>query len=334
MRSQATKKRIGLALAMLAGMIFGAGALLAEGEPPAAPAAPPVAEPAAPPVAPVEPPAVPPAAAPIAKVLPARLLWEGAAPGAVGEAPADKPTITPYLVEGDGPFAAVVVCPGGGYGGHAEHEGKPIAEWLNAAGVSAFVLQYRVAPYKHPVPLGDAQRAIRLVRSCAGEWRIDPSRIGILGFSAGGHLAVSAATIFDGGYPEAADPVDKQSCKPNALIACYPVISFGEYRHQGSMVNLLGENPEEELRNSMSLENRVTKDTCPSFLWHTAEDAGVPVENSLLLALALSKNKVPFELHVFPHGAHGLGLAKDHPEAKAWPGLCVQWLRGLGFVTK
>lgn len=164
MKDTSLQKKLGLVLVIMVGMACGAGALLAEGEPPAAPAAP----------------------APTAKVLPVRLLWEGAAPGAVGETPADKPTLTPYLVEGDGPFAAVVVCPGGGYSGHAEHEGKPIADWLNAAGVSAFVLQYRVAPYKHPVPLGDAQRAIRLVRSCAGEWRIDPNRIGILGFSAGG----------------------------------------------------------------------------------------------------------------------------------------------------
>jgi acetyl esterase/lipase len=265
------------------------------------------------------------------RILEPQLLWQDQAPGAMGDSPADKPNITPYLLEGQRPFAAVVVCPGGGYAGLADHEGKPIAEWLNSIGVSAFVLQYRVAPYKHPVPLGDAQRAIRLIRSQAKEWNIDPQRIGILGFSAGGHLVTSTATIFDTGYPEAKDPIDRQSCKPNALVACYPVISFGEYRHHGSMVNLIGENPDIELRTYMSLENRVTEDTCPSFLWHTAEDQAVPVENSLLFALALSKNKVPFELHIFPHGVHGLGLAQNHPEANAWPNLCATWLKELGF---
>jgi acetyl esterase/lipase len=270
-----------------------------------------------------------PAAAPAPESI---LLWPGGAPGATGETPGDKPRITPYLPAGDGPFACIVVCPGGGYGGRAAHEGAPIAKWLNSAGVAGFVLDYRVRPYRHPIPLGDAQRAIRLVRAKAAEWKIDPKRIGILGFSAGGHLAASAATIFDAGKADAADPIDRQSCRPDAAILCYPVITFGEFRHNGSMMNLLGESFDDKLRQELSLETRVTRETPPTFLWHTSEDAGVPVENSLLFAAALHKNKVPFSLHVFPHGRHGLGLATDVPEVCAWTALCVDWLKGIGFA--
>jgi acetyl esterase/lipase len=262
------------------------------------------------------------------------LLWPGGAPGAKGETPEDKPRITPYLPAGDGPFACIVVCPGGGYGGRAPHEGAPIAKWLNSAGVAGFVLDYRVRPYRHPIPLGDAQRAIRLVRARAAEWKIDPKRVGILGFSAGGHLAASAATIFDAGKADAADPIDRQSCRPDAAILCYPVITFGEFRHNGSMMNLLGESFDDKLRQELCLETRVTRETPPTFLWHTSEDAGVPVENSLLFAAALHKNKVPFSLHIFPHGRHGLGLATDVPEVCAWTSLCVDWLKGIGFAAK
>ena len=262
------------------------------------------------------------------------LLWPGGAPGAKGETPEDKPRITPYLPAGDGPLACIVVCPGGGYGGRAPHEGAPIAKWLNSAGVAGFVLDYRVRPYRHPIPLGDAQRAIRLVRARAAEWKIAPKRIGILGFSAGGHLAASAATIFDAGKADAADPIDRQGCRPDAAILCYPVITFGEFRHNGSMMNLLGESFDDKLRQELCLETRVTRETPPTFLWHTSEDAGVPVENSLLFAAALHKNKVPFSLHIFPHGRHGLGLATDVPEVCAWTSLCVDWLKGIGFAAK
>ena len=272
-----------------------------------------------------------PAAAPAPEPI---LLWPGGAPGAKGETPEDKPRITPYLPAGDGPLACIVVCPGGGYGGRAPHEGAPIAKWLNSAGVAGFVLDYRVRPYRHPIPLGDAQRAIRLVRARAAEWKIDPKRIGILGFSAGGHLAASAATIFDAGKADAADPIDRQSCRPDAAILCYPVITFGEFRHNGSMMNLLGESFDDKLRQELCLETRVTRETPPTFLWHTSEDAGVPVENSLLFAAALHKNKVPFALHIFPHGRHGLGLATDVPEVCAWTALCVDWLKGIGFAAK
>ncbi|MBM4017602.1 MAG: alpha/beta hydrolase [Planctomycetes bacterium] len=262
------------------------------------------------------------------------LLWPGGAPGAKGDSLEDKPRITPYLPAGDGPFACIVVCPGGGYGGRAKHEGEPIAQWLNALGVAGFVLDYRVKPYRHPIPLGDAQRAIRTVRARAAEWKVDAKRVGILGFSAGGHLAASATTIFDAGKPDAADPIDRQGCRPDAAILCYPVITFGEFRHNGSMVNLLGPDAEAKLREEMSLETRVTRETPPVFLWHTSDDAGVPVENSLLFAAALHKNKVAFALHVFPHGRHGLGLAADAAEVKQWPALAAEWLKGIGFAAK
>jgi len=267
------------------------------------------------------------------------LLWPGGAPGAQGSGPEDTPRLMPYLVPGEGMRACIVVCPGGGYGGRAAHEGEPVARWLNTLGVSACVLDYRVRPYRHPVPLGDAQRAIRMVRHRAGEWRVDPKRVGILGFSAGGHLAASAATIFDGGKPDAADPIDRLSCRPDAAILCYPVITFAEHGHRGSMQNLLGPEPDPALREAMSLETRVTDRTPPVFLWHTSDDPVVPVENSLLFAMALRKHKVPFELHVFPHGPHGMGLAEGKrggaaPEVRQWTALCAVWLRGLGFAAK
>jgi len=276
-------------------------------------------------------------AAEVTEKLPTVLLWPDGAPGAKGDKAEDKPRLTPYLVPGDGPCACVVVCPGGGYAGRAAHEGEPVARWLNTVGVSAAVLDYRVRPYRHPIPLGDAQRAIRTVRHRAKEWRIDPRRVGILGFSAGGHLAGSAATIFDDGQPDAADPIDRQSCRPDAAILCYAVLTFGEFRHNGSMVNLLGKDPDPALQKQMSLETRVTAKTPPTFLWHTADDGAVPVENSLLFAAALRKHKVPFALHVFPRGPHGIGLARGKraakaPEARAWPALCAEWLRGIGFA--
>jgi acetyl esterase/lipase len=258
-------------------------------------------------------------------------LWPEGAPGARGTAAEDTPRLTPFLVEAAAPVASVIVCPGGGYGGRAAHEGAPIARWLNTLGIAGFVLDYRVAPYRHPTPLGDAQRAIRLVRAAAARFGVDPARVGILGFSAGGHLATSAATLFDAGQPDAPDPIDRQSSRPDALIACYPVISFGEFGHRGSMHNLLGENPPEALRHALSLETRVTPETPPTFLWHTSDDGGVPVENSLLFALALRAHGVPFALHSFPHGRHGLGLAAGEPQVEAWPTLCGAWLRGLGF---
>lgn len=258
-------------------------------------------------------------------------LWPEGAPYAQGKEREDCPAITPYLVEGEGgKTPAVVVLPGGGYGMRADHEGEPIARWLNTLGVSAFVLDYRVAPYQHPTPLADAQRAMRYVRFKADEYKLDPARLGILGFSAGGHLAATASTHYDSGNQKAADPVERLGCRPDFSVLCYPVITMGEYTHSGSRTNLLGENPSVGDIQLMSNELQVTSDTPPAFLWHTSDDPAVPVENVLLYAGALSKNKVPFELHSFVSGQHGLGLATEHPEAYAWTALCARWLKRLG----
>ena len=264
-------------------------------------------------------------------------LWPEGAPGALGDTPGDRPCLTPFLPGAIRPTAAVVVCPGGGYYKRAPHEGGVVAEWLASIGIAGLVLDYRVAPYRHPIPMGDAQRAIRLVRAMADTWGIDPERVGILGFSAGGHCAASAATTFDCGDPDAEDPVDRQGSRPDALIAGYPVITFTEpHGHQGSMENLLGEPVEsvdENLRLEISLETRVTAKTPPTFIWHTASDPGVPVEHSLMFAAALSRCGVPFALHVFPSGGHGLGLAEDHPTVRRWTDICHAWLREIGFAT-
>jgi acetyl esterase/lipase len=243
------------------------------------------------------------------------------------------PGLFPYLLPGAGPHGVVIVCPGGGYNGRADHEGEPIARWLNSAGLSAFVMQYRVKPNQHPVPMLDLQRAIRYIRSHAVEFQIDPNRIGILGFSAGGHLVSTAATHFDPGDPGAPDPVDHASCRPDAAVLCYPVITFGPFRHDGSRTSLLGENPSQDLIDKLSNETQVTRQTPPCFLFHTAADQAVMVENSLLFASALSAHQVPFELHVFPNGPHGVGLALDDPVLSAWPRLCAAWFRAIGFIT-
>ena len=257
-------------------------------------------------------------------------LWPEGAPGFNPELPDAAPTITPYVLQSGEAHPAFVVCPGGGYSHRAPHEGEPLAKWFNSFGISAFVCNYRVSPYRHPYPSLDAKRAIRWVRHHAGEWNIDPGRLGILGFSAGGHVTSTAGTHYDGGDVSAEDPIDRVSCRPDAMVLCYPVITFvGDHRHEGSMTNLLGENPPEELRQSLSNHTQVIPDTPPTFLWHTADDGGVPVENSLMFASALSRNRVPFELHVYPTGPHGLGMAPDHPHIGTWTKLCEGWLKEL-----
>jgi acetyl esterase/lipase len=279
-------------------------------------------------------------------------LWPDGAPGAQGKETGDAfhsgdiPTITVHLADpSKATGASVVICPGGGYGFLAtEHEGTEVAEWLNSIGVAGIVLKYRLAPkYHHPIILGDAQRAIRTVRARAGEWKLDPKRVGILGFSAGGHLASTVATHFDNGKPEAADPIDRQSCRPDRAILVYAVIAMGTpFGHEGSKKNLLGDNPSQDLVMSMSNETQVAKNTPPAFLAHTNEDTAVPPENSLLFALAMRKAGVPFELHVFEKGQHGLGLGsgwKTHNIAAdegftAWPKLCETWLKRQGFLDK
>jgi acetyl esterase/lipase len=266
------------------------------------------------------------------------LLWPDGAPGAVGTETVDKPKITLYLAARDrATGAAVVVCPGGGYRVvAADHEGKQIAEWLNSLGVSAFVLQYRLGErYRHPAPLQDAQRAIRMVRSLAKEWGVDPKRVGILGFSAGGHLASTTATHFDDGQSDAKDPVEREGSRPDFAVLCYAVISLHDpVAHSGSRRYLLGDPADPALVELLSNERQVTPRTPPTFLWHTADDSAVPVANSLLFFEALVKAGVPGELHVFPHGRHGLGLAPGDPSVSQWPRLCAVWMEGLGLLKK
>ncbi|BBI31967.1 alpha/beta hydrolase [Cohnella abietis] len=240
--------------------------------------------------------------------------------------------LRPFIVESNVQTGAIIVCPGGAYGGLAEYEGEPIALWLNSLGITAFVLEYRVSPHKYPAPLLDAQRAIRTVRHNAEKWNISSDRVGILGFSAGGHLASMAATHFDLGIQDHEDSVERTSCRPDVLIACYPVISFGEYRNNASMNNLLGTDPEDRLLKHLSSELQVTSQTPPAFLWHTAGDQAVPVENSLLFAQALSKNKVPFDLHIYESGPHGMGLATDDAHVGAWTASCLEWLKKRDFI--
>src|SRR5215210_7541620 len=203
-------------------------------------------------------------------------LWPQGAPGALGKEAADVPTLTPYLAPKErATGAAIVICPGGGYQHLADHEGRPVAEWLNSVGVTAFVLKYRLGPrYHHPSMLQDAARAVRTVRARAAEWGLDPERVGILGFSAGGHLASTAGTHFDAGRADATDPVERVSSRPSLMILIYPVITMREMTHAGSKKNLLGENPTPELVALLSNEEQVTKATPAAVVDHTINDAG------------------------------------------------------------
>lgn len=243
------------------------------------------------------------------------------------------PTLDIYTLDSSKSTGAVVICPGGGYTHRAGHEGKDIALRFNKLGFHAFVVQYRVSPNRFPAPQQDIFRAIKIVRSRAKEQNIKTDKIAVCGFSAGGHLAASSGTLFNEVEFSVGDEIDKYSQKPNALILCYPVISSGEHGHVGSFNNLLGEESDSELREKYSLEKRITAETPPTFLWHTGEDTGVPVENSLLWCLGLRKYKIPFELHVFPEGRHGLGLGVDPdvPEIQVWPKLCATWLKKMNW---
>ena len=252
------------------------------------------------------------------------LLWPDGAPGAKGKTDRDRPSITVYAppkAKRNG--CAVVVCPGGGYGGLAvSYEGRDVARWFNTFGVTGFVLRYRHAPhYRHPAPLQDVQRAIRLVRQRATTFGVDPQRIGVMGFSAGGHLASSAGTHFDAGKKDAKDPADRVSCRPDYLVLVYPVISMTtQYTHKGSRRNLLGPNPGEKLKKLMSSELQVTKDTPPTFLMHTSGDKPVPAENSVLFYLALRKAGVPVEMHIYERGRHGLRAGEEGPDTVVMAG--------------
>ncbi|MHC4728414.1 MAG: alpha/beta hydrolase, partial [Planctomycetota bacterium] len=268
-------------------------------------------------------------------------LWADGAPGAKGTEDGDKPNLAIYLpTKEKATGAAVVICPGGGYGHLAmDHEGHQIAQWLNSFGVAGFILQYRHSKsgsgYGHPAPLQDAQRAVRMVRARAREWKVDPGRIGILGFSAGGHLASSAGTHFQNRYYDVKDSIDRVSCRPDFMILIYPVISFTEWcTHKGSRRNLLGNNLRKHLIENLSNEKQVTPETPPTFLVHGNDDKGVPSENSILFYLALRKAKVPAEMHIYENGRHGFGLGNQFGAVSSWPLRCEEWMRGRGLLDK
>jgi len=267
------------------------------------------------------------------------LLWPNGAPGALGTRDVDTPTITPYFAPADkATGAAMVVCPGGGYHALAPSEGGDYARWLNELGISAFVLKYRLgsAGYHHPAMINDATRAIRTVRAHAAEWHIDPHRVGIIGSSAGGHLASTLLTHYDAGDPNSTDTIEQQNSRPDLGVLCYPVITMGPLTHQGSKQNLLGDNPPADLVKLLSNEEQVTSNTPTTFIFQTADDKVVPVQNSLLFATALADAHVPFELHIYPHGPHGLGLGSGHKWDPAhrhpWTKACAAWLKSHKFA--
>jgi len=263
-------------------------------------------------------------------------LWNGPAPGAQGSADDDVPTITVFMPrETAGPLAAVVIAPGGSYVNLASnHEGRQPAAFFNSLGMAAFVLKYRLGPkYHHPIELGDAQRAIRTVRARASEWHIAPDRIGMMGFSAGGHLASTISTHFDAGNAMAADPIDRVSCRPDFAILGYPVITFEEtWTHQGSKNNLLGPSPDPALVRNLSNETQVTAQTPQTFIFQTSADTVVPAENAVSYYLALRKAGVPAEMHIFRDGPHGVGLGMMDPALSEWPTLLRNWLRTIGVI--
>ena len=264
-------------------------------------------------------------------------LWPDGAPGAHGTAPQDIPTLTPYLPDpATATGAALVICPGGGYAHLAPHEGNDYALWLNQHGITCFVLKYRLGSsgYHYPAEFQDVTRAMRWVRAHADEYKIDSHRIGIMGSSAGGHLAATLLTHFDSGDTNSADVIERQSSRPDLGILCYAVITMGKLTHQGSKENLLGPNPSPALVTLLSDELQVKTNTPPCFIWATDEDKTVPVENSLMFAEALRKQHVPFALHIFQKGGHGMGLAAKPPftHPHPWAGDCLFWLKAQGFV--
>ncbi|SEG99891.1 Acetyl esterase/lipase [Nonomuraea solani] len=244
---------------------------------------------------------------------------------ATGEA-----SITAYPV---GPGPAVIVFPGGGYGHLADHEGEPVARWLNSLGVNAFVLRYRIAPHRHPLPLLDAARAVRWVRHHAAAHGVDPGRVGVLGFSAGGHLAGLLATesgpmLAEGPH----DAVDAADPRPDLAVLCYAVtVLTGPAANEGSARNLLGADAPEPARAELSIAGRVGAATPPMFLWHTADDEAVPVENTLRVSEALARHGIPQEVHIYPSGRHGLGLAESDPVPADWTRRCAAFLQGRGW---
>lgn len=262
-------------------------------------------------------------------------LWEGFRyPGASDDG--FRPTLDAYILKSEAPRPAVLVLPGSGYVQCSPREAEALALRFNAAGFHAFVLWYSCAPRRHPVPILDCARAFTIIRSRSGEWRLDSSRIAMMGFSAGGHLALSQ-TLFHRESYAVVPGVTPESGRADALMLCYPVISSGEFAHQGSFDALLGENPSPALLKLLSLENQIAAGLPPVFLWHTCADQSVPVENSLLLAGALRRAGIPLEMHLFPEGKHGLSLAVEETDggdrenvnlhAAQWFSLCLNWLK-------
>jgi acetyl esterase/lipase len=265
------------------------------------------------------------------------LLWPEGAPGAQGQLRADKPAMT-LLLPSDRRTdrAAVIVCPGGSYRHLFDgHEGREPAEWLRKRGAVGIVLRYRIAPrYGYPAPMLDLQRAIRMVRARASEWGVDPQKVGVWGFSAGGHLASAAATSFDSGNPGAFDPIERVSCRPDFAILCYPVISLiPPVGHGLSRENLLGPNPDQKLVESLCTDTQVTAQSPPTFLFHTNTDEAISPENSIRYYQALRKWNVPVELHVYERGRHGIGLATDDPVVSTWTARLQDWMTGKGLLT-
>lgn len=266
-------------------------------------------------------------------------LWEGEAPGAIGAADHDVPVVAWWpAARQAAPSAALVICPGGGYGHLADHEGSDYARWLNAQGISAFVLRYRLGShgYRHPVMLVDVSRAIRLVRHGHERFHVDPGRVGVMGSSAGGHLALTACMHGGGGDDRAVDPIDRGSARPDLGILCYPVVSMmPDKAHGGSRRNLLGDAPDDAVARELSGELAASGDMPPLFIWHTWDDAAVKLEPILELCMRLKSLERPYELHVYETGPHGLGLGvrpydatkKLHP----WTVECCRWLGGRGF---
>jgi acetyl esterase/lipase len=238
------------------------------------------------------------------------------------------PCIDKFLLEGVKNAPAVLVFPGGAYRHRAEHEGEVVAKEFNSKGFHSFVVHYSVYPKQYPAPFLDAIAAMMHVKNHAEQYGIKKNAIAVCGFSAGGHLAASLG-IFSGDIKAGISPKMMSDACPNAMILCYPVISFAEYTNEGSVQNLLGENPSPDLRQKFSWQKQVHSKTPPTFLWHTSDDAAVPVENSLMLADSLKKHSIPFELHVFPKGTHGLGLAKKFLRISQWANLASDWLKEI-----
>jgi acetyl esterase/lipase len=309
---------------LVCGLVFAMSGVMGFGQAPVAPAVAPVRTP--PPVAAIGP-----------NDVVGKPLWASATPGALGDTEDDIPTLAAYLPASNPTKTAVVICPGGGYV-HLSmvKEGSDIARWLNARGVAAYVLRYRLGPkYHNPIELGDVKRAMRTVRAQAAANGIALDHIGVWGFSAGGHLAASAGTMFDAGDPAAADPIDQVSSRPDFMILSYPVITMQDpYVHKGSRQYLLGDAATQADMDAMSPEMHVTAQTPTTFLFATTDDGTVPVLNSVMFYTALVKAKVPAELHLFQHGGHGAGLAPTNPQLSVWPDLLIKWMRERGFAEK